>query len=143
VVDVDTGDVQAGKGHVILRSNAIGSCIVVAAIHPGSHLGGLAHIMLPGKAPANCSDCHCRYAYNAILALLIRINKLAAGKQDLLTFMIGGANVLQRSKDTICEANIESVGDVLAAFGVYPEKKVVGGMERRSAILNLIKELVK
>lgn len=140
VVDVDTGEVQADRGNVILRSNAIGSCVVVAAILPGSHTGALAHILLPGKAPENCTESLNRYAFNALTELFEKLKGLSASKQDVITFMIGGANVLKRKDDQIGEFNIASVESILRSFELAPLKQEVGGEERRSVVLNLRRE---
>ena len=51
VRDVQIGQVKAGTGGVILKSSAIGSCVVVVAYDTARKVGAMAHIMLPGRAP--------------------------------------------------------------------------------------------
>ena len=61
IIDVNTGQVRFGRGDVVLRSLAIGSCIAVAAYDAEARVGALAHIMLPGRAPEDCLE-KTRYA---------------------------------------------------------------------------------
>ena len=56
VLDVKTGEVKAGTGESVLRSIAIGSCVVVAAYDFNRKTGALAHVMLPGTAPEGSID---------------------------------------------------------------------------------------
>ena len=66
IVDVATGQIKVCKNDCILRSGAIGSCVVVAAFCRGKTIAALAHIMLPGKAPQNHIDQKNKYAVDAV-----------------------------------------------------------------------------
>lgn len=61
-----TGEVKIGNKNTILRSGAIGSCVVIIAYDKLSQVTAMAHIMLPGKAPDSKSLQKSRYAENAI-----------------------------------------------------------------------------
>ena len=69
VLDVSTGEVKAGMGEAILRSTAIGSCVVIAAYNFKKKIGAMAHVMLPGAAPENSID-KTKYAAGAIEELV-------------------------------------------------------------------------
>ena len=65
IIDVNTGQVRLGRGNVVLRSLAIGSCIAAATYDYRAGIGAIAHIMLPGSAPEESPE-KTRYAENAI-----------------------------------------------------------------------------
>ena len=50
-IDVLTGGIAARKNTGIIRVSALGSCIAVIMHDKKNKIGGIAHIMLPGKSP--------------------------------------------------------------------------------------------
>ena len=64
IIYTQTGEVKTGKKDTILRSNAIDSCIVIAAYDEEEKVGAMAHIMLPGKALENKNTQKNKYARN-------------------------------------------------------------------------------
>jgi len=65
-----TGEVKTGVKDDILRTVAIGSCLVIVAYDVKEQIGALAHIMLPGKAPDNKELQKNRYTVNALSELI-------------------------------------------------------------------------
>lgn len=128
--DVLTGEVRvlANKGELV--TTAVGSCIAVAAFDRPMHLGGLAHIMLPGKAPANTPDL-LRYAENAFEELLRKMESMGSRKNDVQLCIAGGANVLEKPDDTICELNIASVTQTARRHGLMILARSLRGIQRR------------
>lgn len=61
IENVDTGEVKVGDVANVLIANSIGSGIAIALFDFHWHLEGLAHIMLPGKAPENSGKDRLRY----------------------------------------------------------------------------------
>ncbi len=94
IVDVYTGEVKAGKEDMLLKSNAIGSCIVIAAYDSIQKVGALAHIMLPGVAPLGKHLQPTRYASNAIEEMIKQMTHLGANIKRTETCLVGGGNVL-------------------------------------------------
>ena len=138
VVDIQIGQVKTGRGKVILQSSAIGSCIAIVAYDATKHIGVLAHIMLPGRAPPRkkCEE-RTKYAANAIDTIVSKMSKLGSKKDDIEVVLVGGGNILQREDDTICNANIESTLELLANKGLKVTAKAVGGTARRSVSLDV------
>ena len=134
-IDVDTGKVEVSSKPVILRVMAIGSCIVVAAYDRYKKIGGLAHIMLPGRSPGGNDDARTKYAEDAIDVLLDTAEGLCAEKKDLEVNLVGGANVL--GEGSISEEVAASVLDYLKRLGIEPKKKKTGGTERRTVSLDV------
>jgi chemotaxis protein CheD len=135
IIYVFTGEVKAGTKEVILKSNAIGSCIAVVAYDIVNKVGAIAHIMLPGKAPfGKTSD---KYAIDAIQNMLKKMESLGVKKENIEFCLAGGANVLQKKDDKIGEENIFSVLNFLEINNYKIRAKSLGGVKRRSVTLNI------
>jgi chemotaxis protein CheD len=138
IVDVQIGEVKVAQGNAILRSTAIGSCIAIVACDSLRKIGALAHIMLPGRAPARKAAAEKnKYASDAIEAIVEKMGKLGSATEDIEVAVVGGANILGREDDTICKDNIKSVLELLAEKGLKIKARAVGGTERRSVSLDI------
>jgi len=131
IIDVQTGEVKVGGPRVILESKAIGSCIAVVAFDMLNKIGGLAHIMLPGKSGFNHASDKNRYAAHALDELIFRMGKLGTEKENIETCLLGAGNVLERADDTICSANINSVITLLREHAIKIQAQSLGGTQRR------------
>ncbi len=137
IVDVYTGEVKAGGNDTILKSIAIGSCVVIAAYDSRKKVGVLAHVMLPGAAPEGKSLQKTRYAADAIREIINRMTLLGVNKDNIEACLVGGGNVLKREDDTICRENIASVIEFLNEERIKIGSKAVGGTERRTISLDV------
>jgi len=137
IIDVCTGEVKAGGIDTILKSNAIGSCVVVAAYDSTKKVGALSHIMVPGAAPEGKISRRTRYAADAIEEMLNRMTGLGANKDGIEACLVGGGNVLKREDDTICAANIASINEILIEKQIEIRAKSLGGTERRTISLDV------
>lgn len=139
VIDVQIGQIRAGQGKVTLKSKAIGSCIAIVAYDAAKSIGALAHVMLPGSAPAGKrpDDEETKYAANAIDAVISRMGRLGSKNDDIEAVLVGGANVLNRKEDSICKDNIESVLELLEKKRIKVKARAVGGTNRRSVSLDI------
>jgi len=131
-VDVDTGEIRVSSEPVILQAIALGSCVALAAYERNLKIGGLAHIMLPGKSRSSKNNT--RYAEDAIQTLFESVKKLGADISNLEISIVGGANILQEGD--VPDKVIESVLDYLKKLHLELNCMRVGGIERRSAFLN-------
>ncbi len=134
IIEVNTGEVRTARNKTTLRAMAIGSCIVIAGYDRNNKAGAMAHIMLPGIAPAKESQKN-KYAADAVDELIKQMAR--AGTSDIEVCLVGGGNVLQKDDDTICERNIESVTELLKEKGIPIRACAVGGMERRTVRLDV------
>jgi len=137
IIDVSTGMVEAAKAGIILRSLAIGSCVVIAAYDSSKKVGAMAHIMLPGRAPRGADGERTRYAADAIDEMINRITKIGANKCDLEVCLVGAGNVLKKQDDTICKDNIESTTELLGKKHIPVRAAVLGGTERKCISLDV------
>lgn len=137
VIDVSTGMVEASKAGIILRSLAIGSCVVIAAYDSSKKVGAMAHIMLPGRAPKGAYDKRTRYAANAIDEMINGMTRTGANQCDLEVCLVGAGNVLKKRDDTICKDNIESTTELLEKKHIPVRATVLGGTERKCVSLDV------
>jgi len=141
IVDISTGEIEVGAKGIILRSVAIGSCVVAAAYDSKNNIGAMAHIMLPGRAPEKAQQ-KTRYAADAIDALVSQMGQLGSKKDDIEVVLVGGGNVLGRENNTICEDNIESILELLKKKHLKIKAQAVGGTNRRSVSLDIEQGIV-
>ena len=138
IIDVQMGQVKTAKGKVILQSKAIGSCIAIVAYDPTRNIGSLAHVMLPGKAPAGKEPSEkTKYAADAIDTMLSNLSRLGSTRDDLEMTLIGAGNVLNRADHTICKDNIESTLQLLSEKHLKVKAQELGGTNRRSVSLDV------
>jgi len=137
VIDISTGAVEVAGAGAILRSNAIGSCIVIAAYDSSKKVGAMAHIMLPGRAPKDADSESTRYAADAIDEMINRMTRTGANQCDLEVCLVGAGNVLKKQDDTICKDNIESTTELLGKKHIPVRAMVLGGTERKCVSLEV------
>ncbi|RKY24700.1 MAG: chemotaxis protein CheD [Planctomycetota bacterium] len=138
VIDVRIGQVKVQQGKVILESRAIGSCIAIVAYDVTKGIGALAHVMLPGRAPADKETSQkTRYAADAIDAIVSKMARLGSKNGDIEVALVGGANVLNKKDDTICKDNIESVLGLLEKKRLKVRAQSIGGTNRRNVFFDI------
>ncbi len=143
ILDVFTGKVEISANEIIIRALALGSCIAVVAYDAKNRIGGIAHIMLFGKAPENKNQEENKYAENAISNLLSQMQKAGADKDRMEFCLAGGANVLRRNDDTIAKKNCDSVRQIAKEKKLNVKAKSLGGTQRRRISLDITSGEVK
>ncbi|MFI4910694.1 MAG: chemotaxis protein CheD [Sedimentisphaeraceae bacterium JB056] len=135
-IDVVTGELKYKTSEGVLRSSAIGSCIVVACYEQDIKLGIMAHIMLPGACPDN-SERNYRYAENAIDGIIEVLSSYDCCPEQVKTFLVGAGNVLKKENDTICKDNIKSVESLLQKRSFKITDQILGGFQRKSIRMDI------
>jgi len=141
VIDVSTGSVAVSCFGPVMQASGIGSCIVALLLEPVVKVAGMAHIMLPGHAPEQAPE-PLKYAENAMDELLRRMEAQGVRHEHILTCLAGGANVLKRPDDAICEANIQSVLGIVKRWNLKVVAEDLGGVERRMVVAETRRGLV-
>lgn len=136
IIDVSTGEVKISSGRTMLRAIAIGSCVVIAAYDSTKKTAAMAHIMLPGTAPAKGGLGKTKYAAEAIDLLLKQMAAAGSAIVDIEACLVGAGNVLQKDDDTICKDNIKSATQLLKEKGVAVRAAVLGGTQRKGVFLD-------
>ena len=134
-IDVETGEVKVTGEPVNLRSLAIGSCVVAVAFDRNKKIGGLAHIMLPGRSPKTKEKSKTKYTEDAIDDLLKKLEDLGVTKEYLEINLIGGADVI--GEGYVFYELVNSVLDYLRKLGIEIIRQRLGGTQRRSITLNI------
>ena len=103
----------------------LGSCVAVCLYDPVRHLGGMNHILLPGK----CLNCiSTRYGVHAMEMLINDLMKLGGNRKRLLAKAFGGANVIQELKQTpIGHNNVKFVREFLSTERIPLIAQRLGG----------------
>ncbi len=136
IIDINTGEVKVAGSPTMLRSVAIGSCVVIAALNFERKIGAMAHIMLPGSAPENVAE-KTRYAADAVDELLNIMTDGQPQRGDIHACLVGAGNVLKREDDTICKANIESTMRILKEKNIPIRASVLGGTKSKSVFMDV------
>jgi chemotaxis protein CheD len=134
---VQAGEIAVSNEDKLLVSSPLGSCIAVVIFDKETKTGGLAHTMLPGKAPDNYRpEDKNKYCYDAIENLLKVLDDfgISPGNQEIC--LAGGANVLKKPHDTIARAMVNSVLRFVVEKKLPLVAAVLGGTERRTISLD-------
>jgi chemotaxis protein CheD len=142
IVDVQTGEVKVGGDRAVISSTAIGSCIAIVAIDPQAGIGGIAHIMLPGKAPGWVDGPKTRYAHDGLFYLVKSLLQFGARRELIKVCLVGGANVLLDPEDSVCRDNCASVFALCAGYRLTVCAQSLGGFKRRRVLLDVEKNMV-
>lgn len=136
-IRIATGELHTASHIGLLHTTPLGSCVAFIVFDASKSIGGLAHIMLPGSSHNRDENDKNKYADDAINNLLSKACKLGSSLLDLEVCLVGGANVLRKTKDNIATALITCILDDLEAKGLQVVKTSLGGFERRSATLDI------
>ncbi len=136
--DVSTGEVKVCALSGRLRANALGSCVAISVYDRARKVGGMAHVMLPGRSPANKShNGRTRYLDDALAALLEAVGADHADPCAMEVCVAGGANVLRREGDNIGDENAAAALAGLEAQRIPVAAASTGGTRRRTMTLHL------
>lgn len=134
---VDSGEVKASRGAVVLRAGAIGSCVVVTAFDQDAGVGGMAHVMLAGASRDPDPSVKTKYANDAIQELTRKMSALGACEERLLVCLVGGGNVLGPGYNSPGPEVVISLTDIFGKMNIQTMKTEVGGDQRRSCALDV------
>jgi chemotaxis protein CheD len=98
VTDLEKATVHVGEVFVGVKPTVVqtllGSCVSVCLIDRVAGIGGMNHILLPGKPDLHRFDASARYGVNAMEILIGGIQRAGAERRRLEAKVFGGANVL-------------------------------------------------
>ena len=92
-INIHIGGLYASRMPTIV-STLLGSCVAACLYDPVARIGGMNHILLPGKADLRSFDSVARYGINAMELLINRIMRLGGNRRHMVAKVFGGANVL-------------------------------------------------
>jgi chemotaxis protein CheD len=108
-ITINACESYASKDPVIIHT-LLGSCVAVCLYDPISRVGGMNHILLPGRPDIKKFDDSARYGINAMDILITMMMKLGGKRDRFIAKAFGGAHVIP-------EISWENgVGQKIAAF---------------------------
>jgi len=133
-IKVRISEMKVAKGDAVLVSYGLGSCAGVAIFDPEHEVGGMAHILLPGKPREG--DSPLKFSETAVRILVDEIVAMGGAKENMLAKVVGGANMFSwlgsENKKPIGDRNIEAVIQQLDELGIKIVAKDVGGTKGRT-----------
>ena len=76
----------------------LGSCVAVCLWHPIKKVGGMCHIVLPGKRNTKRDILNPKYGDDAITLILNHIQEEKTFPKEYITKIFGGGNIITNSK---------------------------------------------
>jgi chemotaxis protein CheD len=89
---IHIGGLHASRGPEIIETT-LGSCVAVCLHDPLAQIGGMNHILLPGKADLRHFDSAARYGVNAMELLINRVMAIGGNRFQLVAKVFGGARI--------------------------------------------------
>ena len=111
-IDVHSGEIMAGQGDVILKSDAESACLIIAAYDPTKKIGALAHAMFEGGHPHHSSPV-LRNATQAIDEMIKDMALLGSQAENIEVSVVAGENVRHNADDPVYH---QSINEVVAAL---------------------------
>ncbi|MBN1847250.1 MAG: chemotaxis protein CheD [Deltaproteobacteria bacterium] len=99
-ITINIGEYYASKEASTIYT-LLGSCVAVCLYDPINKIGGMNHILLPGRANLKHFDASARYGMNALELLINAIMGLGGDRRKIVAKAFGGGSVLP----TIAEEN--------------------------------------
>lgn len=133
---VGLGEVKVSNDpSVVLTCLGLGSCIGVAAYDPLTHVGGMAHIVLPHSNNGNGQGSS-KYADIGIPSLFEQVEK-AGGKRSRLIIKIAGGAQISKARGLedsfqIGKKNSQAVLEIMSQMGLPIKASDVGGNHGRT-----------
>lgn len=131
-ISIHIGEYYASKTPAVIGT-LLGSCVAVCLFEPVMRIGGMNHILLPGKADLTKFNVAARYGINAMELLINKIMGLGGYRNRLSAKVFGGAHVLPAisKKNGTGEKNASFAVEFLKNEGIRIISKDVGGHESR------------
>jgi chemotaxis protein CheD len=138
-VIVGVGEIACAREPELLITQALGSCIGLTLWDVRTHLGGMAHVMLPAAPGDDFSGRRHRFADIAVPALVELMVENGAGRHRMVAKIAGGAAMFKGDSglDTIGGRNAAAVLEQLEKCGIPVSAADTGGSHARTIELHL------
>ena len=131
-VSIHIGELYATRDSTVIKT-VLGSCVAVCLYDPASRIGGMNHILLPGKPDIKHFSENTRYGINAMELLINRIMELGGCRQRIVAKIFGGSHLfLSISKENgTGMKNVKFVLEFLKTEKIKVISKNTGGQASR------------
>ena len=129
---IHIGGLYASKEPAVIET-LLGSCVAVCLFDPVEQIGGMNHILLPGKADLRHYNVVSRYGINAMELLINTMMNLGSRRYPLVAKIFGGAHVLPAisQENGIGRKNVDFVQEFLHTEAIPITSQDTGGFEAR------------
>lgn len=131
-VNIFIGEFYATKTPTIIQT-ILGSCVAACLYDPVNRIGGMNHILLPGRVDEKHLDARNRYGIYAMAALAQKMMDLGAKRRQMVAKIFGGAHVIPQISEELSMGwkNVELVIDFCQAQQIQVISFEVGGYQSR------------
>jgi len=131
-ISIHIGEYHASSEPAVIHT-VLGSCVAVCLFDPIKRIGGMNHILLPGKADMSRFNEPARYGINAMEVLINRIIGLGGDKHRFVAKVFGGGHVIASisGNNAMGEKNASFALEFLQTEGIRVLSRDVGGTDTR------------
>ena len=131
-VSIHIGGLYA-TGNPVVIETVLGSCVAACLYDSASRIGGMNHILLPGKPDMKHFSENARYGINAMELLINRIMELGACRQRIVAKVFGGSHLFPSisEENGTGKKNITFVMEFLKREKIKVISKNTGGHDSR------------
>jgi chemotaxis protein CheD len=131
-INIHIGGLYASRRPAVIET-VLGSCVAVCLHDRVARIGGMNHILLPGRADLKRFDNVARYAINAMEMLINRLMNLGGERPYFTAKVFGGAHILPAisSEHWVGAKNSEFVLEFLKTEAIVVVSQDLGGHDTR------------
>lgn len=132
LISIQIGGLYVSRKPVVIET-ILGSCVAVCMHDAEAKIGGMNHILLPGRADLRHFDTAARYGINAMELLINRILALGGKRDRIIAKVFGGSHVLPSIslRNGMGAKNAEFVLEFLEIEGFTLASSDLGGCDTR------------
>ena len=131
-ISIHIGEYHASDKPEVIRT-VLGSCVAVCFFDPVNRIGGMNHILLPGKADLTRFNSAACYGINAMELLINRIMNLGGERSRLVAKVFGGAHIISSisRENGVGRKNSEFALEFLKKEAIRIVSRDLGGTDSR------------
>lgn len=130
MIVVGMADLKAVKAPGILTTLGLGSCVGITFWDKTTHIGGMAHVMLPNSTQIKNNSNRAKFVDTAVVDLLAKMKAMGARITGIEAKIAGGAQMFAITTNNenmkIGDRNIESSLSILKSMNIPLIAKDVG-----------------
>lgn len=140
-VFLEPGGFHFGNRHTRIRT-LLGSCVSITMWHPGVHIGGMCHFLMPTRQPHDPGE-HLdgRYADEAMEMFMHKVRAAGTVPEEYETKLFGGGSQFAHNERAatidVPSRNVNASIDLAAQYNLTIKAKHLGGHGSRYVVFDL------